>query len=96
MFASAFFKILKVPEWNKDNSKFFTNHKGYLFQKSPETNMWLLVNHTKPTKTLYWNLYLLTAGSYKSANRQLQNNTINGAMSITINHVIKSVTRSNA
>ena len=28
---------------------------GDLSQKLPEPNMWLLVNHTKPTNTLYWN-----------------------------------------
>ena len=46
--------------------------------KSPETNMWLLVNHTKPTKSLYWNWYilkLLRADNYKSASGQVQNNT---------------------
>ena len=50
--------------------------------------MLLLVNHIKLTKTLYWNWYLLRAGNYKSASRQLQNNTVNGAMSVSINHVI--------
>ena len=45
--------------------------------------MWLLVNHTKPTNTLYWNEYILTVGNYKLANGilqdtgQLQNNTVN-------------------
>ena len=34
------------------------------------------------------NKYLLTAGNYKSASGQLQNNTVNGVMSISINRVI--------
>ena len=59
--------------------------------------MWLLVNHTKPTNTLYWNWYLLTAGNYKLASGQLentgqlQNNSVNGAMSKTTNRVINQV-----
>ena len=44
--------------------------------------MWLLVNHTKPTDTLYWNWYLLTADNYKAASGQLQNKTVNDAMSL--------------
>ena len=48
----------------------------------------LLVNHTKPTNTLYWNWYLLTVGNYKSASEQLQNSTVNSAISLTINRVI--------
>ena len=39
--------------------------------------MWLLVNHTKPTKILYW-----------QNSGQLQNNTVNGTVSISINRVI--------
>ena len=35
------------------NFKILKNHEGGLFQKSPEPNMWLPVNHTKPTNTLY-------------------------------------------
>ena len=59
--------------------------------------MWLLVNHTKPTNTLYWNWYLLRAGNYKSSSwqlensRKLQNNTINSTISKTTNHVIHQV-----
>ena len=45
--------------------------EGHLSQKSPERNLRLPVNNTKPTNT------------------QLQNNTVNGAMSIIINWVIK-------
>ena len=76
----------KLPECI---SKIFKNHEGDLTQTSPEPNMWLLVNHTKPRNTSYWNYYLLTVGNYKSASgqlknsRQLQNNSLNGAMSIT-------------
>ena len=45
--------------------------------------MWLLVNHNKPTNTLYWNEYISTVGNYKLASwilqdiSQLQNNTVN-------------------
>ena len=59
--------------------------------------MWLLVNYTKPTNTLYWNWYLLRAGNYKWASGllenswQLQNNTVNGTMSKTPNRVINQV-----
>ena len=42
---SAFLKMLKI----------FKNYAGDLSQKLPEQNVWLLVNHTKPTNTLYWN-----------------------------------------
>ena len=35
--------------------KIFKNHERDLSQKSPEPNMLLLVNHTKPTNTSYWN-----------------------------------------
>ena len=34
---------------------------------------------------------LLAAGNYKSATRQLQNNSVNGTMLITINRAIKQV-----
>ena len=34
------------------------------------------------SKFLYWNYYLSTAGNYKSASRELQNNSVNGAMLI--------------
>ena len=74
------------------NFKIFQICQGDLSQKLPEPNMWLLVNHTKPTSTLYLNQYLLTAGNYKSASGQLQNNTVNGAISITINRVIHTIT----
>ena len=37
----------------KRNFKIFKNHEGNLSQKSPEPNMWLLVNHTTPTNILY-------------------------------------------
>ena len=65
--------------------------------KIVEPSIWLPVSHTKPIDTLYWNQYLLTAGNYKSARGELQNsgwlqiNTVNGAMSITINRVINQV-----
>ena len=37
----------------KRNFKIFKNLEGNLSQKSPEPNMWLLVNHTTPTNILY-------------------------------------------
>ena len=43
--------------------------------------MWLLVNQTKATNILYQNI------SFNSG--QLRNNTVNSAMSITINCVIE-------
>ena len=52
---SAFLKILKLLELDKGNFKIFKNHEGDLSQKLPEPNICLLVNHTKPTSTLYWN-----------------------------------------
>ena len=52
--------------------------------------MWLLVNHTKPTNTLYSNQNILIAGNYKSASRQLQNNSVIGVMLITINPMIST------
>ena len=79
------------------NFKFFINHEGDLSQKSSKTNMWLLVNHMKPTNSLYWNWYFLRTSNYTSANRQLQkswqlqNNAINGAMSISIDREITTV-----
>ena len=33
----------------------FKNREGDLSQKWPEANMWLLVNHTRLTNTLYRN-----------------------------------------
>ena len=61
----------KLPEWIFKNFEIarvkqgqFQNHEGYLSQNSPEAHMSSLVNHTKPTNTLYWN-YLLTARKYK-------------------------------
>ena len=43
----------KLPECIFENFKFkiFKNHEDDLSQKSPEPNMWLLVNQTKPTNT---------------------------------------------
>ena len=51
--------------------------------------MWLLVTHTKPTNTLHWKQYILTVGNYKSASGQLQSNSVNDVILITVNRVIK-------
>ena len=57
---SAYLIILK-----SGNFKIFKHQDGDLSQKSPEPNMWLLVNHTEPT-----------TGNYKSESGQLQNNAV--------------------
>ena len=41
------------PYSSKVNFKIFKNREGDLFKKLPKPNIWLLVNHTKPTNTLY-------------------------------------------
>ena len=50
----------KLPECIFENfeiarvkNNFQKPHKGDLSQKLPKPNMWLLVNDTKPTNTLY-------------------------------------------
>ena len=60
----------------------------------------IMVNHTKPTNTLSWNWYLLKAGNYKPASGKLhhsitkiaplKNNTIQCAMWVSINCVIRT------
>ena len=55
----------------------------------PKNRLWLLVNHTKPSNTLF-ETNILTGGNYKSRSRQLQSNTVNGVMAITINCVIST------
>ena len=79
------FKNSKIArKKNESNFKIFKNHEGDLYQELSEPNMWLLINYTKPTNTLYWNY--LTAGNCRSVSGQiqnrgwLQNNTVNGAM----------------
>ena len=47
------FEKFILPRQNEGNFKIFKNHEGYLSPKSPEPNMWLLVNHIEPTNTLY-------------------------------------------
>ena len=53
------------------------------------------------TNTLYWNKYLLTEDNYKSAKEllqnsgQLQNNSVNNSMFITINRAINPKNRPN-
>ena len=76
-FPSTFLKILKF--------QIFQKSRRWFIPKLPEPNMWLLAHYTKATNTLCWNQYLLTADNYKSVSRHLQNDTVNGAMSITMN-----------
>ena len=45
----------KLSEGNEYNFKIFKVHEGDLFQKLPQQNMWLLVNHTKLANTQYRN-----------------------------------------
>ena len=52
-FPSSFLKMLKLSEKSESNFKIFKNHEGDLSQKLRKPNMWLLVNHTKPTNTFY-------------------------------------------
>ena len=104
------FKNFKINQVKRRQFQNFQKIRRWFIEKSPEPNtwllvlmypkhpnMWLLVNHTKPTNTLYWNWYLLTTGNYKSAggqlqnSGQLQNNSVNGAMVITMNRVIKHI-----
>ena len=50
---SEILRILKLLEYNEGNFKIFKTREGDLSQILPEPNMCLLVNHTKPTDTLY-------------------------------------------
>ena len=68
----------------------------FLWKKnSPEPNMWLLVNHTKPKDTvlklIYFNSVLLSTSGQLQNSGQLENNSVNGAMLITMNRVINNV-----
>ena len=48
--------IFKSSEISEEcDFKIFKYHEGDLSEKLLEPNMWLLVNHTKPMNTLYWN-----------------------------------------
>ena len=49
------FENFEIAWKNEGNFKIFKNQEDDLCQKSPEPNMWLIVNHTKATKSLYWN-----------------------------------------
>ena len=52
---SVFLKIFKIVLVKLSDFKIFKNLEGDLSQKLPEPNICLLVNHTKPTNTLYGN-----------------------------------------
>ena len=49
------FENFEITRVKQGQFQIFKNYDGDLSQKLPEANMWLLVNHTKPTKTLYCN-----------------------------------------
>ena len=53
--------IFELLEWNE----------GDLSQKLPEPNMWLLVNHTKPTNPLYWNLLTRAITNQRDGNYKI-------------------------
>ena len=73
------------------NFKIFKNHEGALSQKLLKPNMWLLVNHTKPTNTV---LKLISLDSPQLQNSgQLQNNTVSDIMLITIVWLLISFSR---
>ena len=55
----------KLPECIFEKFKSLKNHEGDSSPKFPKSNTWLLVNHTRPSNTLFWNWLLLTAGNYK-------------------------------
>ena len=86
--------IFENFEIKREHFQISKNHEGDLSQISPEANIWLLVNHTKPSNTLYLNEYLLIAGNYKSAGGQFKNNSIDGTILITINRVITTLNNS--
>ena len=70
-YVSENFKIAR-----KNDFKIFKNLKSGLSEKLLELNMWLVVNHTKPTNTLCcW---------------QLPNNSVNGAIMIKTISVIRN------
>ena len=83
------FENYEIALVNRRQFQSFKNYTSYLSQRFLEPNMWLLVNHKKPTNTLYWNQYLLTADNSKSASGQLQSNSVSSGMIITINPVIR-------
>ena len=47
------FENFDIAQEKLGQSQNFKNHEVDLFQKLPEPNMLLPVNHIKPTKTLY-------------------------------------------
>ena len=91
------FGIARVKSKTRTISNFSKIMRVIYCKNCLNQTLWLLVNHTKLTNTLHWNWCLLTAGNYISASgqlensRQLQNNTVNGTMSKTTNHVINQV-----
>ena len=85
----SFLNYWNYPSKTGTISKFSRIAKVIYPPISPEPNTWLLVKHNKPTLCIESNV--LTAGNYKLARGQLQNNTVNGAMPITINRVIRKI-----
>ena len=47
------FENFEINRVKRGQFQIFQKSRGGLSQKSPETNMWLKVNHTKPTNTIY-------------------------------------------
>ena len=55
-----------------------------------QTSGYWLITQNQKTLCIETNIFL-TAGNYRSASGQLNNNSVNGAMLITINRVINDV-----
>ena len=47
------FENFEIAQVKQAKINIFKKHWYHLSPKSPKSNMWLLVNHTKPTNTLY-------------------------------------------
>ena len=89
------FEIVRVK---RGQFQIFQKSRGWLIPKTTRNKHVFTGINTKPANNLYWNWYLLRAGNYKSASRKLQNSeqlkndNVNGAMSVSINRVIISIT----
>ena len=84
------FENFGIARVNRGQFQYFEKSRGSFIPKIARPKHLVLVNHSKPISTLYWNQHLFNSGqfNYKSAMGQLQNNSVNGAMLITINCVI--------
>ena len=96
---SSFLKILKLLGWNEGNSKNFK--KSWLIPKTARNKQAVTGWSNQTNKDFTLKLTSFNSGNYKWAkgqlekNKQLRNNTVNGAMSITINRVIQIIANDN-